>query len=667
MTSGTFLPSSGWLAEVLSLAVANYVTGSLSLLLANPPGTAPTFWPPAGIALAGMLLFDYGVWPGVWLGAFLVFAAPFGERGSETALQSLAVAAGVGLGDVLQALAGAWLVFRLLGKAPALGSLREVLVLTILAGLAGSTVRATVGAAVAAASAVEPFWDAWWAAWRADVVGVLVFAPLLLTVANARRQPGTALRPIRVVEAAVLFVGFAIGSLVLTGKEPTFPGAFFVVIFLLWAALRFGTLGNALGMLVIALLMAWNVNQGDAVLGTIKTSDDSRVLTAQTLLSVLGMIFWVLVATQSDRQRALRELRDNEARYRSLVELAPDAVMILEEGRIAYCNPAGLSLLGAPSPEALLGKPVRDFLHPDDHAASAARIRTVRQTGRPVPPHHFRARRLDGQPIDVESRAGPCVHRGEEAVQVVSRDITERKRAEERLRASLLEKEALLKEVHHRVKNNLQIISSLLNLQSAQLNDPAALAVFTESQNRVRAMALVHEALYHAENLAHIDLARYLEGLCAQLFRAYGPDPARVRLDVCVADSTLDLDRAVPCGLVVNELVSNSLKYAFPGGRRGRVAVELAAPPGGAYALSVSDDGVGLPDGLDFRHTRTLGLELVCGLTRQLGGTIELDQTGGTRFTITFASHSEGNSRAIVPVPAGATMSSPHGAGGSQP
>ena len=149
-------------------------------------------------------------------------------------------------------------------------------------------------------------------------------------------------------------------------------------------------------------------------------------------------------------------------------------------------------------------------------------------------------------------------------------------------------------------------------------------------------MALVHEALYHSENLGHIDLAHYLERLCGHLFRAHGVDPGRIRLEICVTDTTLDLDRALPCGLIVSELVSNALKYAFPDGRGGRVAVELDVEPGGAHALTVRDDGVGLPEGLDPGRTPTLGLQLVCRLTQQLGGSLQVERTGGTRFTIVF-------------------------------
>jgi PAS domain S-box-containing protein len=210
-----------------------------------------------------------------------------------------------------------------------------------------------------------------------------------------------------------------------------------------------------------------------------------------------------------------------------------------------------------------------------------------------------------------------------------------RRRAEEANREALAEKEALLKEIHHRVKNNLQVISSLLNLQAERLTDPAARAVFVESQARVRAMALVHETLYGSGTLARIDLPRYVESLCGHLLRTFG-GAARVAVERRVAVESLDLDRALPVGLVVNELVSNALKYAFPGGRGGRVSVSLDARPGAGYTLVVADDGVGLPDHVDLAGRRSLGLHLVGLLARQLRGTVEVTRSPGTTFAISF-------------------------------
>jgi PAS domain S-box-containing protein len=385
--------------------------------------------------LAGLLLFGYRVWPGIWLGAFLTHIATFFDgSSSETVLRSLSAAAGNGLGEVLQATAGGWLVLRLVNKTPSLASLKEVLVLTAPAGLIGSSLSSTVTAAITAISAAGYFWTTWWAGWRANSVGVLVFAPPVLIIAQERSRVLTSLRFRPVAEAAVLLVGFLIHAFFLTEMLGDLLSAGFVALFLSWATLRFATLGTALGMLMIALVLMWNVKKGDILLGAIYASAEWRVLTAQTILAFLGLTFWSLAAVQQDRQRIMRALRDNEARYRSLVELSPDAVLILEDDRISYCNPAGLTLFGAPSLEAMLGKPVGAFLQPDDRAPSAVRRRMERETGRAKHLCYYCACRLDGALLDVESRLGPCMHRGKAAVQVVIRDITERKRLEQGLR-----------------------------------------------------------------------------------------------------------------------------------------------------------------------------------------------------------------------------------------
>ena len=226
----------------------------------------------------------------------------------------------------------------------------------------------------------------------------------------------------------------------------------------------------------------------------------------------------------------------------------------------------------------------------------------------------------------------------------VRQENSERKRAEEQLQASLEEKEALLKEVHHRVKNNLQLISSLLSLQAARIAEPAVAELFAESRNRVRSMALVHENLYRAGNFARISMATHIQNLCAHFSRAYGMNGRRVELASRIGDVELDLDRAVSCGLIVNELVSNALKHAFPDGRAGRVCVELEPFGGERHVLVVGDDGVGLPADLDCHRADTLGLQLVDDLTRQLHGNIRVDRDGGTTFTITFDTDHGGES-----------------------
>jgi two-component sensor histidine kinase len=215
-------------------------------------------------------------------------------------------------------------------------------------------------------------------------------------------------------------------------------------------------------------------------------------------------------------------------------------------------------------------------------------------------------------------------------------EIAERRRAEEQIKASLQEKEMLLREIHHRVKNNLQVISGLLFLQSQQIQEPEALRMFQDSQHRVRSMALVHERLYRTQDLARVDFAQYIRDLAGYLLRSYGVAPDLVSMNIDVRDVSLGIDVAVPCGLIVSELISNALTHAFPGGRAGEILIEMRTGPGGQCTLVVGDDGVGLPQGLDLENTGTLGLRLVSRLANQLGATVELDGNMGTRFQITF-------------------------------
>ena len=215
-------------------------------------------------------------------------------------------------------------------------------------------------------------------------------------------------------------------------------------------------------------------------------------------------------------------------------------------------------------------------------------------------------------------------------------DVTAFKQTQGRLQTSLEEKDALLKEVHHRVKNNLQLISSLLSLQAARIADPPIAELFAESRNRVRSMALVHENLYRAGNFARIPMRAHIQNLAAHLIRAYGLHSQQVGLSTEIDDIELDLDRAVSTGLIVNELISNALKHAFPAGRPGQIRVELRLVEGQRCLLEVTDDGVGLSADFDVERAGSLGLQLVHDLTHQLHGTIAVERGSGTRFAIAF-------------------------------
>ncbi|MEQ9551312.1 MAG: two-component regulator propeller domain-containing protein [Coleofasciculus sp. G3-WIS-01] len=225
------------------------------------------------------------------------------------------------------------------------------------------------------------------------------------------------------------------------------------------------------------------------------------------------------------------------------------------------------------------------------------------------------------------------------AAVLVGIDITEQKQAEAELQTSLREKIVLLQEVHHRVKNNLQIISSLLDLQSQRLTDPQVLDVFQQSENRVKSMALVHNQLYQSTSLEKIDFADYVETLASYLFQSYGVNRSLInliKLQIDVEPISLNLDTAIPCGLLLNELLSNALKYAFPESRPGVITIKLTSECDRRLTLTVQDNGIGLPEGFEPENPKTLGFQLIQALSEQLEGELDITQDQGTQFTIRF-------------------------------
>jgi PAS domain S-box-containing protein len=221
------------------------------------------------------------------------------------------------------------------------------------------------------------------------------------------------------------------------------------------------------------------------------------------------------------------------------------------------------------------------------------------------------------------------------AVEMVE-DITERKRAEEQIRSALREKEILLKEIHHRVKNNLQVIASMLQLQSGYIHDEEARILFGESQKRIESMSLIHEKLYRTKDLARIDFREYVDELGKGLMTLNTGGSGRMEIKVDIEGVILDISHSIPCGLIINELVSNALRHAFPGGGEGRIAIRMRRDKEGIVALTVSDNGIGFPENIDFRNTGSLGMQLIISLVSQLEGTIELQRNRGTSFAITF-------------------------------
>ncbi len=341
----------------------------------------------------------------------------------------------------------------------------------------------------------------------------------------------------------------------------------------------------------------------------------------------------------TERKKAETKLRESEEKYRTLVEQSLQGIAIAQgmPPRLVFVNTAFAEMSGYTVEELLsFSHDVTDILaHPEDHVMCSTNY-IARIAGKPAPSRYeFRLMRKDKNVRWLELLASCIEYEGSPAVQAAFMDITERKKAEKQIKQSLREKEVLLREIHHRVKNNLQVISSLLNLQADHIKDRTYQGMLKESQNRIKSMALIHEKLYQSENLADIDFEEYITSLVYGLVRSYNV-MEKVTPTIKVDKVSLGIDAAIPCGLIINELVSNSLKYAFPGDRTGEITIQLHST-GNTVELVVADNGVGIPDTIDFRNTQTLGLDLVTTLAEeQLDGEIMLDKTKETAFRITF-------------------------------
>ena len=317
------------------------------------------------------------------------------------------------------------------------------------------------------------------------------------------------------------------------------------------------------------------------------------------------------------------------------IETTTDGIMIIQpEGHLHYVNPAYCQMLGYPSPRALLETQWRTH-HPDEEISRIENEIFPQLESKGSWSGDVCAQRRDGSHF-IQELAMNLTQNGE--IVGVCRDISDRKHAEEQLKASLEEKELLLKEVHHRVKNNLQVIYSIFSLQSQTLKDKQALAIIEESQNRINSMALIHEKLYQSTNLSNIDFAEYIRDLAYYLLASYNVDPHRIETEMTIESIPLHLDSAIPCGLLINELVSNSLKHGFPNQRSGKIYISLGIEDtqGETLRLKVEDNGVGLPEGFDPTQTTSLGVSLISSLTQQLRGTLKFQNNPGASFEITF-------------------------------
>ena len=331
----------------------------------------------------------------------------------------------------------------------------------------------------------------------------------------------------------------------------------------------------------------------------------------------------------SARKKAESSLKNSEKEYRDLVDNSLIGIYKTDlEGNLLFANDALLDIFGYNKSDD-----ISDLMIPSRYKNLDERkfiLKKLKEEGK-IKEYEVEFLKKSQEPIYIILSATI----DGDSISGMIMDITEKKKIEKQIKSSLHEKEMLLKEIHHRVKNNLMVISSLLSLQSRYIKDEASKNIFKESQNRARSMALIHELLYQSNDLKRIDFGYYIRTLTNELFRMYVTDQSLIKLNMNVEEVMVDINTAIPLGLIVNELVSNSMKHAFPNDKSGEINIEFKSNKG-IYTMIVADNGVGFPEDYDIENTDTLGLRIVNSLTEQIEGKITIERINGTKFTIVF-------------------------------
>jgi PAS domain S-box-containing protein len=645
--------------QAVIVAGAYYLAARFSLLTFETTN-ATAIWPPIGIALAAVLMLGYRIWPAIALGAFFANLDTLSALGFTTPL-TLAGSFVTAVGNTLGVLAGGLLVLHFTKARNPFGRTMDIIKFVLFGALLGATVSAIFGACTL--SVLNGRWGnfgfTWLTWWLGDAVGILIITPLIMTWERRRKSGWT---PLKIAEAAGILALLAVIGWVVFGKGLNLP-YMFIPLFI-WTAFRFGLFEGACLILLTLCLSIWGATEGVFVYHEV-THTISLLLT-QFYISIVSVMTMLLTSLITERNAAFADLRGSNEdlmqeinEHRRSEEALRETNLLLEqssrfteallsaiptpvfykdrEGRYLGCNRAFFEVMGVTT-EEMKGKTVYE-LWPGEYAGTyhSKDLELMENPARQV--YEFKVRDKYGVDRPVIYVKDVFRDENEQVAGIVGAflDITERKQAEEKIRASLAEKEVLLKEVHHRVKNNLQIISTLLDLQFEDIHDEQSLMALGVSHDRIRSIALVHEKLYQTEDIARIDFAGYMESLTSHLYSSYVAEPERISLEIEVGNVALDIDKAIPCGLIINELVSNSLKHAFPEGRKGNITIRFHSDDQGVVTLTVADDGVGLPPGMDFRDSKSMGLQLVNMMTKQLQGEIEsLLNEGGAAFTIRF-------------------------------
>lgn len=344
---------------------------------------------------------------------------------------------------------------------------------------------------------------------------------------------------------------------------------------------------------------------------------------------------WIYIFEDITKRKGVENrIAKSEKKYRELADLLPQTVFETDENaKLTFMNVYGFEMFGYSQKHLDEGLSILELIIEEERSISKGKVTEILNGNGSG--DEYTAKKWDGTLFPIIIHSNPIFNRGVfEGFRGIIIDISDIKDAEEKIMDSLKEKEVLLQEIHHRVKNNMQIISSLLSLQANHTDNKETVEILKESRGRVKSMAMIHEKLYHGQNIGKLNMAEYLNNLLHEIVRFYSTPSSDIDMDVDVENIKLNIDTAIPMGLMVNEIVSNSTKYAFPN-KSGRITLKLKYVDD-YYLLYISDNGIGLPEDLNIQESSTLGLKLINSLAIQLEGELEIKSNNGTSFLLKF-------------------------------
>lgn len=651
-------------SRVLIVAITYALAAWAGFRLLSAPGSVAIIWPAAGVLLGALLRSPRVSWLPMAGAAWAATALLQRELGVSMAF-ALPLS-GVG---VAEALAAAWILVRVRPAVTQFASPQDLFTLTAV-GTLTSMLAAAVGAVFVRRTGVSTV-DAWhvFTVWSSGhAVGILLFAPLSLTWTRPHVPPLGAPRTARGPEAVAAFaLLFGVAGLVFfNGVGPVrapllLSLPYEVMPFAILIAVRFGVRGAVIGMVGLGLLAVAGTAAGGGAFRLTHPDLDARVVVTQWYVATLAMATVVLaLALEQGRWQEFQTRLLNEAlaeangvlvhevserertalSLRMLLDATPEGIVVVDdEGLIVEVNGALEWMFGYPR-QQLIGQSSDMLVTEADRPtvqgyreryAADPQAMLTRGSGPDIT-----ALRSDGKAFPAQVGLSPYQLGDQLRIIATVRDVTEQRAVERRMETSLREKEVLLREVHHRVKNNMAVMSSLFYLQQRYAKDPDTVRVFRESESRVRSMAMVHEVLYRSDDLSAVDFSRYLDSLVDHLSNVYRGTLPGLRLDREIEPIRLSLDQAVPCGLLLNEVLTNAFKHAFVDGAPAALRV-LARARAGEVRIEIVDNGVGVPEDLSPDRTQTLGMRLMQALTEQLDGRLSTErQDRGTRTSLTF-------------------------------